>query len=1453
MYTDATLKAHLESSSSLKIRSLVCAEWNLNTAQNILEIGNYRFRPTVASPTEANFGVVQDDWALETSASSPKYYYGATDADVVLNSGYSDTSTPAVFATTDEKRKQLFSLEDCLNRFRPRSGINKLVYFADDWINHTHPEMAKRPRYYLADKNDKFKYWTSFRTETSGSTTVERGISKTSGGEHFIDDAAPFVVYRNAVSANRIVVKMQSHIGSIDLGTFKDGYRSFSDPFYGSTNKATPLKWKIQYLDPATSKWTTATNFTTDVVTYNGYVELAYGLTNIPGSYTTNFVYAGEYSSSDLLPTTSVTGYAYLVKTSSTDIGQYYVWNGLSYDAPFTPTYGWYKYDESVNRTTPYVTELVDTKSYSSGGTTYYREFQNIKGVRVVVETMNKADSTFDLIEISPRLAIDLTEKTENYSIKKDASDIGTSGLPVGRLLAGTGSITLFDYDQAFNIYNSSSIIKSLSTQNLQIKFYEIVLDVNGYDYYIPQKVLYAEGFPDINNQTRAVTIRLRDLYFYFESLTAPQILLEDVSLSYAASVLLDSVGFSNYSFLKVPKVDADGNTITENGNTVYEDDPIIPYFFIGPETTVAEVLNELAISTQTAIFFDESNNLIFMSKNYMMPTSTQRSTNATLYGSIDFAESGAIENSSTNPSNLSNIMDIKAQVADVYNDGKIMYSSKYIQKSYGSLKQSYLVDSERTWQYKPVLLWEIAPEQNTKSVNDELSTASAYSLSAIPLNTELSATLPTVSSGEVINNIIDFGEGIYWISRYKGYFYANGEIIRYDAVEYNVPVYGNVWIKSVEEYQNYFSKLTFGGKIYPTGRVRIFTEPQYDSNGDIVNGSVVKHGRGQFGTSVVSHPAGLSADWASNTYVKGCKMKSKFLFYGTTLPEVVPATTNALAGQNNAVAQKSTRNGIIKNVLSSEQLTETKVNSLKTTQVGSVQSSAFVFDGPSFSGTGTKPSDHISYVYKPLTREYAHLGTRLRIVGNYENSKDRFQTPVGSMSLANIESKQPSQNTLVAGASGGIAIGIDNATNAGYYFEVVALTENNVYNGFHNVLFYKIQKETGKTSTDPAIPLLLWRGQHQILVDDGKFTGQSRVTGEEYPTVYDLAIEHTKIGKKRVFNLFINNNLIASITDTSPINMVNNVALFVRGASRVMFENVYAITPNEAYNKQPKADTPFATVFDDGKLSSTSGTYSKYALGAGIQSTYVKSLSALQPPEYLIYYDEFGTIMRECSYFNIKYDKAYPALQAKIAPTFNKLQGYTISGFAADPYGAEFLIFNTTDTVLNLDSTTGNYLRILGVTFTQQSEHDLTVDEFFAKKSDFSNPTFSGDSLFDNPVNANNIYYDIKNSRMTYGKKEFNISGQYIQSQDAAEGLMDWIATKLMKPRRSVGIEVFGMPIIQLGDILEIDYQMPTSNTNSTEINQISADGSRFVVYSIEYNRNQDGPSTTIYLSEVV
>jgi hypothetical protein len=1506
VFVSSELKTHLESSATIQLQSLVLAEWNMNMPDNIQQLGNYRYRPT---GTDTKFKTISNTF---DPADVAGLYTGATDADISIDGGYTNSDTPQFFISKKDKMKMLYSLEDCVRPFRPRSGINKLMYFSGTHIHNSNESMSQRPRYYMPSRYDEFRYWTSYRTETitesNVTKTIERGIAKNKVGTlNYIDDAAPFVVYKENVPANRIIVKMQTNVGTVDLGPYVTSAGPIQDPLYRSDYKTTPVNWKIQYLKD--NSWVDAQSFNanstrddgTPIIGADGYVELQYGLT-IPKEYKTKFKYQGTLPSSTQLPDKNFDGYAYLVIPTTNTRGTYHVWNSDNeeYDT-FTPQYGWRVAEETINSESSFIEDLTSPYYFNdeTDGQKVYREFQNIKGIRIVVDTMNRFDSRFDLIEMSPRLCADISNKVISFRVNKSLADLGATSLPVGQLLASSGDISLFDDDQAFNPNNTTSIISKYLRKNIKFNFYEKIINVGDFDYFVPIKTLYSEGFPQVDRSSGTLSLSLRDLYFFFESMPAPRMLVTEASLSYAITLLLDYIGFTNYTFLRVPG----------------EKDPVIPYFFIAPDQNVAEVLNQLAVSTQSAMFFDESNNFVVMSKDYLMPLETQRPSTFVLSGSNNQSDTGVTENATSGT--LPNIISISSEDKKVFNAGKINYTTRYIQRSYGSIRQASLVDQEKTWIYKPALLWEVSGTENTKTINEVASTQGSYVLGAMPIASDVTSAIPTVVGNQIINNIIDLGENVYWLTRYSGYLYSNAEVIKYDAAEFSVTIglwydiksdgtidyarqyfvdpgnlapasvistleaqvkaksitqeaadktiqewkfnhrqgSSNVWISSNEEYQKYFSVIPFNGKIYPTGRIRIYTVPYYETiNGNtrMKNGAVVEHGRAQFGTQATSHTAGISSYWSNNDNVRGCTMKSQYLF--TTDPSpTTPTTAVGGAGIDNARAKQTTRNSIIRNFMSISGKTETDVNSFSQTRTGTIQSSALVMNGPSFATT-EKPTDFISYVYKPLDNAYKHFGTRMRIIGKIENNQTRGQTPTGSSSYYQVTGSLTDQTVSIGGGSGGLGVMLNPDTNNGYYFEIVALTESNVEsylqtNGdgsedvvIHNVLFYKIKKDNANSD---AIPVKLWGGLSKITVDDGSFTGQYRMTTEETPTVYDLSVEYKDIGKTRRFYLYINNNLVKIVDDVDPLPIYNNMALFTRGSSRVMFENIYALADNYSQNTVATAvDTVSKTFLDD--AIDINESFRKYAMSGFVQSTYLSGVSAQQPPKYNMYFDEFGTIMRECAYFDIKYDRAYPALYAQLSPTFNRIKGYTTSGFYADSYGAEFLVFNATDKAIVLDDTSGNYLRIQGITFTQDTTHELTVDEYFNKRSILSDPEMQGTTVLTSPYVEAEIYNKIKQSRMIYGNNEFSIDAQYIQTQDSANSLMGWIIDKLMTPKRSVGVNIFSIPTLQLGDIVTINYK------DSNNLDIISTPSTRFVVYNIEYTRNLDGPNMTIYLSEV-
>jgi hypothetical protein len=217
---------------------------------------------------------------------------------------------------------------------------------------------------------------------------------------------------------------------------------------------------------------------------------------------------------------------------------------------------------------------------------------------------------------------------------------------------------------------------------------------------------MYIEDFPKAGSALEDITVALRDQFFRLETQSCPPLFLQNVSVTYAVAVLLDNIGFSNYVFKNV------------SGKS----DPVIPYLFIEPDANIAEVLQRIAIATQSSMFFDEYNNFVVMSKEYLLPNSGDRETDVVLYGQ-------------KNNSILPNIIEIQSGETKVINDGKIDYVTRYIQRAPRSLQQAMYVDEDRTYGYQPVVLWEVPSQTNSKTINEKSKTGS-FTLGAVALNT---------------------------------------------------------------------------------------------------------------------------------------------------------------------------------------------------------------------------------------------------------------------------------------------------------------------------------------------------------------------------------------------------------------------------------------------------------------------------------------------------------------------------------------------------------------------------------------------------------------------------------------------------------------------------------------------------------------------------------------------
>jgi hypothetical protein len=1498
MFLDNDLITHLNTNNSVQVDSLIIAEWNQNDLSNIENYGNYRWRPSSASVDVfrnlASSYDPNDDGNFYTGALESKYI-----SEYRVESG-----SPLIFLTDQEEMQLFYSLKDCFKPFRPRSGINKMLYFGD-----LDPEKkrfvdsirsGRRPRYYFCSKNDQFKYWTSYRkdngVEVGVSSVIPRGSDPSFGYE--ITDSAPFVVYKEQVAANRIVVKMQTNLAdNVVLGV--DGEPVVSsvirrenirttDDLANRSKSSIPKKWKIQYLD-SENNWINAISFDenslrsdgSDIVPWDGYVEVSYGV-KIPEEYRENFHFIDYISSSVQLPANTINGEAYILLENDLDPGVLWVWNTrLDEWETSNVEYGFSLLENDDTKRTGIVTSLVDPKYFLTNEIPTYRDIVFLKGLRVVVETMVSPTRTFDLIEMSPRLKADVSKYVIDFEINKDiaATDYG---LPVGALVASTGQINLSNHDGAFtrlNVFNEDEKTGSIISGNLRpqtkFDFYETVLNVQGYDKFIPLKTFYSENSAESYGGFSDVSLTLRDAFFRFESELATPIFLQNCTLTMAVAVLLDNIGFGNYIFK---------NITTAN-------DPVIPFFFVEPDISVAEVLQRLAQSTQTAMFFDEYNNFCMMPKEYLIPDYSISDSNSSiserlvnLYGQKEIGS-------------VPNIEFISGVDSKIINDGQINYTTRYIQRDVPKLEQAQVNPNTKTYSYKSAILWELGDQDEQRTINQPIVKA-GYSLGAVTLNTNLSASVPYVQNHQIQENIIDVGETGYLLPRFQGYLYSNGEIIRYDAQEYTVTGVGNVWITNNNEYQKYFSKLSFNGSMIVTGRLRIYTEPFYQespgANQDGLesgvlykNGPVSFHGRGQFGTSITNHFAGLNPYWENIENRQAFRMNSSLLFSTTPTesikyPPLLPVSAGARVDEQ--ARSQAVVSGKIASMLRRTVRAENNSSTIDQLDAGTVQSSALTLSGSRNSSQSSTPRDLITYLYKSFpSNDFKHVGTRMRIIGKKVDEK----TIIPDNATAYFTTDVNGEASSISGGSGGLGFMVDNVTKSGYYFEIMSLskdvissfsTEKSKDSVLENIIFYKIPPQNvrypyngidanGNESQSIVVnadgrenfaqPIKLWGTLSRVLSDTGMFIGMDRMMSQDNPTVYDLGIEFERLGSSVKFYLYLNNVLIATVIDNNPLPSVTtdtvfSTCLFVRGGSKCMFENIYAlrnraiqsenVTAISLDNSGTSSGNSLAA-FGDSSIS-ISESLRKYAISGIVQSTYLSSIGTERPPGYDMYFEEFGTIMRECAYFNIKYDQAYPAITARMIPPLNNEKIHTISGFLPGSYGAEFLLFNSSDRVISLADSSANKIVITGITFTQNISNVLTVDDYLGERSSLSDPMVI-DNIIRSPQLAQKFYDSIRNSRSIYGKKSFSLNSLYVQNEDSAKDLMGWMIDKTMKNRKVITINTFGTPHIQLGDIVKIDYDLP-EGVKFVEVDK------RFIVTSMKYSRSSSDIKTSLSLLEV-
>ena len=231
------------------------------------------------------------------------------------------------------------------------------------------------------------------------------------------------------------------------------------------------------------------------------------------------------------------------------------------------------------------------------------------------------------LVEVSPRLEIDLSDFVQDISIDKSL-DSGSSALPISSINTNDARIVL----SGIPAMNGSTLIPIFSSQSDQtstilsnllrknVKFY-INFNLKTYsslsggtttsNKYIPGGVFYSDSWDE--NDIQDVNIQCFDISRYLQATPVPDYVANLKNVFEVITSILDLAGFTDYDY--------DSLYAICNSKTAPLD--ISYYYCNSKDSTIIDALNQIFIAYQIGAYIDEYGIMKFISLSKILDPST--------------------------------------------------------------------------------------------------------------------------------------------------------------------------------------------------------------------------------------------------------------------------------------------------------------------------------------------------------------------------------------------------------------------------------------------------------------------------------------------------------------------------------------------------------------------------------------------------------------------------------------------------------------------------------------------------------------------------------------------------------------------------------------------------------------------------------------------------------------
>lgn len=223
------------------------------------------------------------------------------------------------------------------------------------------------------------------------------------------------------------------------------------------------------------------------------------------------------------------------------------------------------------------------------------------------------------VVEISPRLEVDLSDFVQSLSIDKSI-DSQNSVLPISSINSDSCNITLsaiplYNNNQPVNIFSSQSDQPSTILSNILRKNIKFYVNFNVFQYsqlsdsstintnsYIPGGIFYSDTWDE--NDVDTVSIQSFDISRYLQATPAPDYVANLKSVFEIVTNILDTAGFTDYDYDSLYNV---------CHNKAMPMD--VSYFYCNSkDSTILDTLNKIFVAYQIGAYIDEYGIMKFLS-----------------------------------------------------------------------------------------------------------------------------------------------------------------------------------------------------------------------------------------------------------------------------------------------------------------------------------------------------------------------------------------------------------------------------------------------------------------------------------------------------------------------------------------------------------------------------------------------------------------------------------------------------------------------------------------------------------------------------------------------------------------------------------------------------------------------------------------------------------------------